>query len=132
VTLLTVGKCRRYRSIAGTRRPVSARAQQQTSRTPTLLSIDGIDRQADGRTDTRPLHTMRLASIIVHVNKNCHYQLTELFSGRKFISLLFGCDYPSIAPPSDSGLISYISSRGLFLCVHVNGVITMGFGMLYV
>ena len=31
-------------------------AQQQTRRTPLLRSIDGTDRQTDGRTDIRPLH----------------------------------------------------------------------------
>jgi len=38
--------------IAGTRRQQGA--QQQTSRTSLLLSIDGTDGQTDGRTDTRP------------------------------------------------------------------------------
>jgi len=32
-------------------------AQQQTHRTPLLLSIDGTDRRTDGRTDTGPFHT---------------------------------------------------------------------------
>jgi len=42
-----------YRSISAAR----AGAQQQTRRTPPLLlSIDGTDRQTDGRTDTRPVH----------------------------------------------------------------------------
>jgi len=31
-------------------------AQQQTRRTPLLLSIDGIDKQIDRQTDGRPFH----------------------------------------------------------------------------
>ena len=50
--MLTAGACNRYRSIAGTRRPQGA--QQQTSRKPLLLSINGTE--TDGQTDTRPLH----------------------------------------------------------------------------
>ena len=41
-----------YQSIS----PAGARAQQQTRRTPLLLSIDGTDGQTDGRTDTRPFY----------------------------------------------------------------------------
>jgi len=33
-----------------------ARAQQQTSRTPLKLSIDGTDGRTDGSTDTVPIH----------------------------------------------------------------------------
>jgi len=39
--LLSAGVCGRYRSIAGTLRRLGA--QQQTSRTPLLLSINGTD-----------------------------------------------------------------------------------------
>ena len=39
-----------YRSIS------TARAQQQTNRTPLRLSTDRTYRRTDGRTDTRPLH----------------------------------------------------------------------------
>ena len=38
-----------YQSIS----PAGARAQQQTRRTPLLLSIDGTDRHTDRRTDGR-------------------------------------------------------------------------------
>jgi len=62
--LLSAGACRRYRSIAGTRsqRPqlsidasCQQGAQQQTRRTPLLLSIDGKDTRTDERTDGRTL-----------------------------------------------------------------------------
>jgi len=62
--LLSAGACRRYRSTAGTRsqRPqlsidasCQQGAQQQTRRTPLLLSIDGKDTRTDERTDGRTL-----------------------------------------------------------------------------
>ena len=43
-------------------------AQQQTSRTPLLLSIAGTDRQTDGQTDTRPLHRPCYAYYAASVN----------------------------------------------------------------
>jgi len=47
-------------------------AQQQTRRTPLLRSIDGTDRQTDGRMDTRPLH--RPCSL----HRMCHVTSTRV------------------------------------------------------
>ena len=73
--LLSAGACSKYRSIAGTLCPQGA--QQQTSRTPLLLSIDGTDRQMktpDRCRDAAP-HTM----LAVSTNMPCEQRLNTLY-----------------------------------------------------
>jgi len=51
-----------YRSISAAR----AGAQQQTSRTPLQLSIDGTDRQTDGRTPDRNVNRPQMSLIAAY------------------------------------------------------------------
>jgi len=55
-------------------------AQQQTRRTPQLLSNDGTDRQTDGRTDGRPTVTQRRYSAYNEGNVN---KLTDAITAQQ-------------------------------------------------
>ena len=62
-----------YRSISAAR----ARPQQHTRRPPLLLlSIDGTDRQTDGRTDTRPFYdARRIRYDTIRYDTRCYFNV---------------------------------------------------------
>jgi len=101
--------CRRTgcRSISA----AGAGAQQQTSRTPLLLSIDGTDRRTDGRTPDRyidpALHTMRAATIrLIRSTAHARYSFTTPHSASGKVSPQ-NCPFTWwIMPPSNTRLFA--------------------------